>query len=443
MSRFESLRALAAATILAFALPAAAAEATRVASSGDEENPFDLDFSIKAEYVQDRALITREYTYEPATGAPLGTVEERPEFRYRRRTFAIRPRLAVGIWKDLEAHVEVPIVLSSNTTWNYAYFQGAPQTDARSATGQNAIDANGDACAASPCPIFPGSGTVYHGAGFGDLMLGFAWGILSDARDDTKPFWLVGIDFTFPTAERYDPGVDRTGALNVSPYADDANSGPFGENVFKIDLYTALSKRMGAADPYVRFHVTSFRPSSETYSNCEHADELNANPLVKQASDRAAALCSPTGSTSRYGAEPPWIAGAAFGTEVVTGENKAEGTRVALDFRLSADYVSGARWYNELTDMTGKLLRTEDYFALKAYFGFYWRASKYMQLQATAHLGTETPHFITGESTGGISSVDGKANNPNYDYRYDAAGTRYRLTEVSDFGLALAGVLQF
>ena len=128
---------------------------------------------------------------------------------------------------------------------------------------------------------------------------------------------------------------------------------------------------------------------------------------------------------------------------MVTGENKAEGTRVALDFRLSADYVSDARRYNELTDMTGKLLHTEDYFALKAFFGFYWRASKYMQLQATAHLGTETPHFITGESTGGISSVNGKANNPNYDYRYDAAGTRYRLTEVSDFGLALAGVLQF
>ena len=56
-----------------------------------------------------------------------------------------------------------------------------------------------------------------------------------------------------------------------------------------------------------------------------------------------------------------------------------------------------------------------------------------MQLQATAHLGTETPHFITGEN----------ADDPNFDSRYDAAGRRYRLTEVSNFGVALAGVLQF
>lgn len=434
MTRFACLRALFAVTILALALPAAAAEATRVASSGDEENPFDLDFSIKADYLQDRALITREYTYDYATSQALSSVEQRPEFRYSRRTFAVLPRLAVGIWKDLEAHVEVPVILSSNTKWHYAHFQGTSQTDATSATGQNAIDADGDACA-GPCPIFSGSGTVYHGSGFGDVKLGLAWGILSDARDDTKPFWLLGIDFIFPTAQMYDPGLGRTGPLNTSPYSRAAAAGPFGENVFKIDVVTALSKRMGPADPYVKFHLTSYRPSSETYSNCRHADELNAM-TPKQASDYAAAVCTPTTSARELGAQPPWVAGAAFGAEIVTGENKADGTRVALDFRLSADYTSSSRWYNELTDATGKLLRTEDYFSLKAFFGFYWRASKFMQLQATTHLGTETPHFITGES-GSVTT------NPNFDPRYDAAGTRYRLTEVSDFGIALNGLLQF
>ena len=126
----------------------------------------------------------------------------------------------------------------------------------------------------------------------------------------------------------------------------------------------------------------------------------------------------------------------------VTGENVVDGTRVAIDLRLSADYYSSSRWYNELTDATGKILLTEDHFVIDAYFGFYWRASKNMQFQGTAHLGTETPHFITGESTGGLTS-GGKANNPNYDYRYDAAGRRYRLTSLTSFGVALAGVVQF
>jgi hypothetical protein len=438
MSRYASLRALTAAVILALVLPAAAAEATRVASSGDEDNPFDLDFTIKAQYLQTRALITREYTrnYTGTGSTPLDTVEERPELRYTRRTFAILPRIAVGLYKDLEFHVEVPIILSSNTRWHYAFHDGETQTDGTSATGQNAIDANGAACVPGPtCPIFAGSGSVFHGSGFGDLKLGLAWGILSDARDDTKPFWLVGADFTFPTAKMYDPGLDRTGALNTSPYSRAGNPGPSGENIFKIDFVTALSKRMGAADPYVKFHVTSYRPSSQTYSNCTHAAELNAMD-PNQFSDSGAAACAATSSASKYGARPPWVAGAAFGAEIVTGENKADGTRVAIDVRLSADYVSSSRWYNELTDMTGKILRTEDYFDVEAYFGFYWRASKYMQLQATATLGTETPHFITGES--GNTST-----NPNFDARYDAAGRRYRLTEVSNFGLGLSGVLQF
>jgi len=197
---------------------------------------------------------------------------------------------------------------------------------------------------------------------------------------------------------------------------------------------------MGSVDPYVRFHATSYRPSKETYSNCNHAADFSAmNP--PQVAGVAATACAASSTVSQYGPRPPWVAGSAFGAEIVTGENKADGTRVAIDFRLSADYYSSALWYNELTDATGKLLFTEDYFAVDAFFGFYWRASKYMQLQATARLGTETPHWITGEDMGGIAS--GKAKNPNFDYRYDAAGRRYRITEVSNFGVALAGVLQF
>jgi hypothetical protein len=402
MPRFASLRALTAAVVLALVLPASAAEATRVASSGDEENPFDLDFTVRFDYLQNRALITREYMYEYPGGAALSSVEERPELRFRRRTTQIVPRFAVGIYKDLEVHLEIPYVLDSNSTWRYAFRDGAKLTDANSATGNDgAVDPGGE---------------TFRGTRWGDLKIGGAWGILSDARDDTKPFWLIGVDFTFPTARMNDPSLANNSYTEAKP-------GPFGEEALKIDFITALSKRMGAVDPYVRFHATSYRASSDTYSNC---DSLTSPP----------AACS----ESKYDARPPWVAGASFGAEIVTGENKADGMRVALDFRLSADYVSSSRWYNELSDATGKLLATEDYFKLQAFFGFYWRASKYMQLQATAHLGSQTPHFITGEDP----DLDaGVATNPNYDARYDAAGRRYRITEVSDFGVALSGVLQF
>jgi hypothetical protein len=449
MPRPASLRAISAAALLALALPTAAAEVTRVASSGDEDNPFDLDFTVRMGLIRDKATISREYAFEPSTGAPLATVEERPELAYSRFTAAIEPRLAIGIYKDLEFHVEVPIILSSTTRWSYANSaEGVKQTDATSSTGMNGIDANGDACAAPPCPIFAGSGTVYHGSDIGDVKLGLAWGILSDVRDETKPFWLLGVDFTYPTATMYDPAKGRTGPAFTSPYSEPGKTGAFGEGVLKIDFVTALSKRMGQIDPYVRFHATSYRQITDAYSNCNHAAELTAaytvaNPgAPKQMADVADTACVGT-AAAQWGAKPPWIGGAAFGAEVVTGENKTDGTRVAVDVRLSADYVSRARWYNELTDATGKILTTEEHFVIDAYFGFYWRASKNMQVQASARLGSETPHFITGEETGGIDGTTGKAKNPNYDYRYDAAGTRYRLTSVANFGVAIAGVVQF
>jgi hypothetical protein len=441
MPRSALPRTLIAALLVALAPPVPAAEATRVLSSFDDDNPFDLDFAIGFDYLQNRALIKREYAYDyptPTTAVPLAKVEERPELRYLRRSAAIRPRLAIGLYHDLEVHFEIPVVLQQNTSWHYARHLGKSQDDATSATGRNGVDANGDPCA-GPCAALAPAGQVFHGSGFGDVKIGLSWGILSDLRDDTKPFWMVGVDFTLPTAKRYDPAVDRSPTTFTSPYSTAARSGPFGENAYQIDFVTALSKRMGSsADPYVRFHWLVVKPSANTYSNCEHAAALNA---MGQMSDVAPTACAAATNTGAWGADPPYTVGASFGTEVVTYENKADDIRVGLDFRLSADYVSSGRWYDELTDATGKLLHSQDHFNVDAYFGFYWRASKYMQFQATARLGTQTAHWITGEPTG--SYVGGKASNPNYDYRYDAAGSRYRLTEASDFGLALTGLLQF
>ena len=52
----------------------------------------------------------------------------------------------------------------------------------------------------------------------GDLKAGLAWGIFSDVKDDTKPFWLVGFDITFPTSTLYDPWAGRVQSNNyLSP----------------------------------------------------------------------------------------------------------------------------------------------------------------------------------------------------------------------------------
>jgi hypothetical protein len=276
--------------------------------------------------------------------------------------------------------------------------------------------------------------TVYHGGRAGDLKAGIAWGIFDDREDPTKPFWLAGIDVTFPTAARYDPAGERdfSSPLWVSPNSVPGNPAPVGEKVWKWDLYTALSRRMGPIDPYVKGHLTLMSKSSGTYSNCEHAAELagRANPEMNA---QAVATCAAQGS--KADAKLPWIAGLTIGTELVPYENEAEQQRVAVDFRLFADYTSSQRFYNELTDASGKIHWTDDHMTMGGFFGLYLRASRFVTLQATASLSTSTPHWLTGE-TGGD-------DNPNFDWRYDAPGRRFRISEVSNFAMSFAGVLTF
>lgn len=451
--------ALTAFAFAALAVPAAAAEITRVATSGEPGNPFDIDISIRWDRFQERATITRE----TAAG---GSIIDSRLLRFVESRNALVPRVAIGLWKDLELHAELPYVLNDDNTWRFGVHYGKPTGGGPfnfSSIENNGIDADGKTCADQDltragvqCPLFPvaPTTTVYHGGRAGDFKAGLTWGIFNDQKDDTKPFWLVGMDITFPTATAYEPAKDR-GTDWSSPYAVPAKPGPFGERIWKWDVYTALSRRMGYIDPYVKAHATAMFKSSSTYSNCKYATEMTdtTNPLlpVKQMNSNAPANCATWGSDAE--AKLPWVAGLTVGTEVVPYENPAELQRVSLDVRLFADYTSSHRFFNELTDATGKILMTEGYLTMGGLFGVYLRASKYVSLQATASLATRSSHYLTGESlgrtsgsvpAGDLSGVTPNPDvNPNFDWRYDAPGRRFRITEVSLFELGFAGVLQF
>ncbi|MBK9517406.1 MAG: hypothetical protein IPO09_08650 [Anaeromyxobacter sp.] len=425
-------------TLLTLAPPAGAAELTRVPSSGEPDNAFDLDLSVRWERSQKRSAIKREYAAAASPGEPFGTVTELPQLRYAEITNTLVTRLAVGLWQDLGLHAELPYVLGHEVSWRAAPGVGVDVVDT---IAGNVLDPDGAPCAGAGCtrPLFPvdAGTTVYHGGATGDLVVGLAWGIFSDRRDDTKPAWVVGLDVTFPTARRFDPIEGRTQSW-LLPYVVPSEVGPVGQKVWRYDLHTTLSRRMGALDPYLRAHVTALRRSSGTYSNCEHAAQLaapGASATGPQMASDAAALCA--ADPSRWGARLPYLAGLTFGAELVPYEDAAAGQKIAFDLRVTGDYTSSARWYNELTDATGKLHATEDYLTVSARLGLLFRASEHVMIQGAASMGYVTPHLLTGES------LAGQAENPNFDWRYDAPARRFRLTEATVFDLQVAGVLQF
>ncbi len=436
-------------TLIAFSLAvpcatAGAAEVTRVASSGEPDKVLEVGVSARWDRDLRRAKIEREAFVG-------GANVDATELHYEQVTNRIVPRIAIGLWHDLEIHAEMPYYLSDEHSWRYALVNGV-STEANSTIRTSRIDASGlplgdpaSRCVTDPCPIFqvPAAGdpmrTVYHGGALGDLKLGIAWGILSDRRDDTKPFWLVGVDVTLPTAERYDPSTAPQHASSSSP-------APVGRKIWVYDFYTAFSRRVGPLDPYLKAHVALPATANGTYSNCEHAAQLAANaPPAPEMASWAPQNCANALWRDRAGAKPPVVFGMTFGTELVPYEDRAAGEQVSIDLRLAADYYGAARWYNELTDATGKLLHTDPYLDLSALVGVYLRASRHFALKGMAEFHHETTHLISGEGLGrygddpSIATTHPEQLNPNFDYRYDQPGHRFRVSETTVFTIR-AGV---
>jgi hypothetical protein len=421
--------------VLALSGSARAAEITRVATAGEPGNPIDIDFSIRWDRMQETATIAREAAVDLG-GGNLVYDSDLPQLKYKHVWNAIVPRFVIGIYRDVEFHVEIPYVLANDDTWEYAEVSGVPVSGPLDTIGGTTIDANGDPCGGT-CALFPvgGGQTVYHGGKLGDLVAGFAWAILSEKRDPSKPTWVLGLDITMPTTEVYDPASGRDGTWR-SPHADEGNPGPFGQGLWGVDLSTAISRRMGPVDPYFKAHVTMLRRSANTYSNCDEAAFM-ITQSPQQISD-AAANCSAWDQEG--GAQPPYLLGAIFGMEIIPYENDAAGQRVTIDLRLKADYTSGARFYNELSDALGKILKTEDYLTTMGSVGVNVKASQNVALEATVAFGKQSSHFLTGES---LTDDAATGDNPNYDYRYDTPGHRFSVTEVNLFDVSVKGILRF
>jgi hypothetical protein len=449
------LAGLVVAAALSAAGPARGAEVTDVATAAEPGNPVDLRFTIRWDRVQERGTITREQQSD-AENPPFGGIVDATELRYERTRNTLLSRVQIGIYQDLELRFDLPYVLNDDHAWRYGLENGIPvgPNGPTSIGGSNDpnVDAMNRPCVGA-CQLFPvGSDgvTVYHGGKLGDVKAGLAWAAFSQRKDDTKPDWVIGFDTTLPSAARYDPVAGR-GADWLSPHANSARPGDFGEKIWKWDLWTALSRRIGAFDPYVKGHVTIMRESNSTWSNCDAATNLATARPDPEITNAGVLNCGDASWDQEAGAKLPYVAGLLFGAEIVPRENARADQKIAIDVRLWGDYVSRQRFYNELTDASGRLHWTEPYYTMGGLLGFYMQASKNVSLTASAALSASTPHFLTGEPLGRDGAEDGDVSgetpnselNPNYDWRYDVPGRRFRLMDTSQFTMSVGGVLRF
>lgn len=414
-----------------------AADITHIASSFEPNDPFGMRVDLGFERTQQRGKIVREWYQN-------GDLEDPTELRFTSFDARMNIDVRVGLWQDVEFHFGVPFVFQRDSFWSFA--QG---TDASNTTiYRNCQGANGQLLGAAEGCTTPGAGTgrlfnvdetarSFRG-GLGDLTFGLAWAPFNQKKDDTKPTWVVGIDYSAPTAARLEPAIVTT----------ETNRGDIGDRIHRYKFYTSISKRIGLADPYFKIHYTLPFRGPGFYSNCEHPETGTLG--------RPENCGSADWGRAETGILPAHVGGVIFGSEFVPFEVPSKHQKFAIDLRVLANYVSESRSHNEMSDLLHKLLYTSDYLQMGGQLGIHAQAAEFISLSLSASLAYNTEHSLTSEQVGKdlnksttveVSTCATPAGcpevNPNFDWRVDRVGRRFRIAETSIFTLQATASFNF
>ncbi len=410
---------------------ASAAELTRVASSFEEKDPFGMFLDFTFDRTADRGTITREW-YQ------AGQLQDVTELRYQKYESKMGIDVSLGIYKDFELHIGVPIVFQQDRNW---FFAGGTNEN-NSTILRSCGDAAGNGC------TNPGNGTDQlflppnnsFRSGLGDFTFGFAWNPFVQKKDPSKPTWTLRFDYTAPTSALLNPSVSTSNS---------ANRGNIGDKLHRYTFSTAVSKRISKyVEPYFEVHYTLAWRGPGAYTNCDNASaERMGHP-------ENCGYTAPNGKgwpRAETGIRPVHTGGSIFGVEITAFEKEDRHQRVAFDFRGFVNYFSEGRYYNEMSDLFGKLLYTSDYGQAGAQFGFVGQAAEFVILRSYLSFAYNSEHFLTNENIGqdftGNGTVDVSTNpeeiNPNYDFRIDRVGRRFRMEQQFIFRIQVTATFNF
>jgi hypothetical protein len=327
-------------------------EVVQVVDAFDDDDLFDLHLSLGYQMTWKSAKILRESSLtDPGfsdggySRANLNVAE------YSERVTRLNPRADIGLYKDLALIIRLPIVLSDDR--ELKGLSGSDKNQAFALAG-----APGEQLFQLPFKSPTRSGIEY-------LAVGLDVSPMNQARDATKPTWVIGIEGRFDVSEpmhacRQDastlnansglsPGskqvdcahfsdINRNGRGGEYPAAVDGGSleGTFSgarkagisRGVTAIEAHTFVSRRVKYIEPYGGFRaLIEFQNSSSDYG----ATDLKGS-LVNH---------------------PPLRGSMIFGLNLIPWEIREAFQRLAFDFRFTGTYVSEGRDYSELFDALG------------------------------------------------------------------------------------------
>jgi hypothetical protein len=261
---------------------------TDVADAADGEDRFDLNVRVAFRRLQERAEVQRE---RPSS---TGRSETERVGAYRLVRHELLLGLDIGLFRDLELSVDLPLVLS----------------DDRRLSAVDGVPPEGLAPAG---PLISPTRS-----GLDVLILGVGWAPLNQYRDAHSPTWVFRLTSRIAIGDVRAPCVTGQSDCGVS------------EGTHALSLETRMSHRFRYAEPYGGAGFTA------------------------QFRGRASSAFAPGGTLAGYRhVNPPLIAEFVAGMALIPWEHRGKSQRLTVDFRLHALWVAEGRDYSPLFDALG------------------------------------------------------------------------------------------
>lgn len=343
-------------------------EVVQVVDAFDDDDLFDLHLSLGYESKWRSSKILRETSLSDPGFSDGGYSRANLNVaQYEQRVSRLNTKAEIGLYKDVALIIRLPVILSDDR--ELKGLEGSDNNQSFALQG-----APGEQLFSLPFKSPTRSGIEY-------LAIGLDAALMNQARDRTKPTWVVGIEGRFDVSEPMRACNQSRSGLNSNSYTDTTvnpaePSGllldPSAEQV-ECAHYSDLNRNGVGGEYPTRGTIGS--PSLEgTFSGgrkpgvSRGVTGLELHTFVS----RRVKYIEPYGgfraliefqnSGSEYGAtdlegslvnHPPLRGSMIFGMNVIPWEIRDSFQRLNLDLRFTGTYVSEGRDYSELFDALG------------------------------------------------------------------------------------------
>lgn len=309
-----------------------AGDVTSVPDAFDGDDIFDAHISLGFQFSGKSANILRETSIGgPGLSSGRYTSRLMNVAKYTSQTARLTPRVDIGIYHDFAIYARLPIVLTYSQK-----LEGLDGSDA--AQSVVLAGAPGEQLFGLPFKSPDRSGVEY-------IALGAEIDIFNQARDRSKPTWLLGAEVRLAVGDPMqacnptpgsgqvkcaDPAdINRNGQSDNELEGTDVSERQAGvtRGTIGLEAHTILSKRIKYIEPYGGFSALAEFYNSDDFT-----------------------LTNLDGSLVNH---PPIRGKMILGAMIIPWENREKFSRFTLDFRFTGEYVSEGRDYSELFDALG------------------------------------------------------------------------------------------